>query len=121
MSLRIEQSIFALDVAKFIIWIYEQGYEITGGEWWRPPEMAAHYARIGLGIKDSNHLRRLAIDLNLFKDGMYLNTTEAHEPLGIKWESMNPHNRWGGRFKDRNGHPRPDGNHYERILSEPID
>ncbi len=48
--------------------------------------------------------RRLAIDLNLFRDGRYLETTEDHAPLGLFWESLG--GTWGGRFRD------PDGNHY---------
>jgi hypothetical protein len=117
MGLQKEQSLFSLDVGKLIIWAYEHGYELTGGEWWRTPEMAAHYARLGIGIKESFHLKRMAIDFNLFKDGAYLNDSEKHRPLGEYWESLSPRNRWGGNFKDKDGHPRPDGNHYERVPS----
>jgi hypothetical protein len=67
--------------------------------------MADLYAKQGKGIKNSLHLKRLAIDLNLFKDGAYLSDTESHRPFGEWWEAQDPLNRWGGRFKD--------GNHYE--------
>lgn len=50
----------------------------------------------------SLHPDKLAIDLNLFKDGHYLSSTEAHRPLGEWWESIG--GTWGGRFND--------GNHY---------
>ena len=50
----------------------------------------------------SNHKVRLALDLNLFKDGRYLSATSDHEPLGEYWESIG--GAWGGRFDD--------GNHY---------
>jgi hypothetical protein len=56
---------------------------------------------------NSNHKRRLAIDLNLFKDGKFLGTTEDHKMFGLYWESLHEKCRWGGRFKD--------GNHYEFV------
>jgi len=81
-------------IAELIVWAYEQGYEITVGDFW------AHD-----GHKDGSfHYKRLAADLNLFKDGDYLIHTEDHLPLGEKWESMG--GTWGGRFR------RKDGNHY---------
>ncbi len=104
---RINQEIFSLNLAKFIIYIYNSGYTCTGGEWWRTPEMAEIYAQSGKGIRDSLHIRRLAVDFNLFKDGQYLDTAEAHRPFGEYWKSLNPKNRWGGDFH------KPDGNHYE--------
>jgi len=115
------QEEFSLNLARLIIFIYESGYKCTGGEWWRTPEMAEIYARNGKGIKDSLHLRRLAIDLNLFKDGKYLNTTEAHRPFGEYWKSLHFMNRWGGDFHNSKGEPKPDGNHYEMNPSDNAD
>lgn len=89
-------------VADLIVWAYDHGYELTFGEAWRTPEMAALYAKQGKGISRSLHMDRLAIDLNLFKDGKFLTDTEDHRPLGEYWESIG--GTWGGRFKD--------GNHY---------
>ena len=92
MSLRQQQSIFAKKVALLILFAYEQGYEITLGDAWARD-----------GHKDGSfHYKRLAIDLNLFKDGNYLTETSDHEPLGLFWETLG--GTWGGRFKD--------GNHY---------
>ena len=54
------------------------------------------------GRENSLHKDKLALDLNLFKDGRYLASTEDHEPLGLFWESIG--GSWGGRFDD--------GNHY---------
>lgn len=108
MTLGDNQRLFAKDVGKLLVWIYEHGYAVTLGEAQRTPEMAAIYAKDGRGIADSLHILKLAIDLNLFKDGKYLGDTESHRPLGEFWESLDIANRWGGRFK------RPDGNHYER-------
>ena len=55
---------------------------------------------------NSVHKQRLAIDLNLFKGGVYQTSTEAHKPLGEYWKSLHPLCRWGGDFST------PDGNHY---------
>jgi hypothetical protein len=77
--------------------------------------MSAMYAKRGIGIKDSQHCKKLAGDLNLFKDGVYLSNTWEHKPFGEYWMTLNPDNRWGG---DWNGNHRTDegeddGNHYE--------
>ena len=101
-SLREKQSRFAVMVAQLIVKAGEMGYEITLGEAWRTPEQAALNAQKGTGIRNSLHLVRLAIDLNLFRNNVYLPRSEDHRPLGEWWESQG--GSWGGRFKD--------GNHY---------
>lgn len=97
MTLREKQSLFMKLLPRLIDKIYEAGYECTGGDLWSKPEYKAHKP-------NSNHYIRLAIDLNLFKDGVYLTDTMAHQPFGEFWESLYPLCKWGGRFKD--------GNHY---------
>ena len=94
MTLREQQSEFVLMVAKLILHANAQGYGLTFGEAWRRPN--------GPGHSNSLHKLRLAIDLNLFINGVYQTTTEAHAELGEYWESMG--GSWGGRFGD--------GNHY---------
>jgi len=96
MTLREKQSKFAKMVPLLILFAYEKGYEVTLGDAW---------AKTG-HCRGSFHYKRLAIDLNLFKDGKYLRNTKDHEPLGLFWESLDPECTWGGRFKP------PDGNHY---------
>ena len=71
------------------------GFDITLGDAYRDP-------RCPYGRPKSLHKKRLAIDLNLFKDGVYLTSTDDHLPLGEYWESIG--GSWGGRFND--------GNHY---------
>jgi len=105
MTLRQKQSLFAFLTARLLIHIRENGYEFTFGETYRPPEMAAIYAKRGIGIKNSLHTKKLAIDVNLFKDGKYLSSTESHKIFGEWWEKQHSNCRWGGRFND--------GNHYE--------
>jgi hypothetical protein len=104
MTLRQKQSLFASLVPGLIEFAITEGYEITFGETYRSPEEAARLAKLGVGIKNSLHTLRLAIDLNLFRNGVYLATDAAHQPLGAFWELLHPLCRWGGRFGD--------GNHY---------
>lgn len=95
-----KQREFPLMLAALITWAYENGYELTLGEAYRTPEQAAINAAKGIGIVDSAHTRRLAIDLNLFKDGVYLTKTEEYTEIGEKWEELG--GSWGGRFNDGN-------------------
>lgn len=108
MTLSDNQALFANDVARLLAYIFNQGYTCSLGEAYRTPEQAAIYAKEGKGIKESLHCKRLAIDLNLFKDGVYLTDSKSHEQFGKYWQAMDTNNRWGGKF------PKPDGNHYER-------
>lgn len=104
MSLSDKQQRFTYLVAKLIFWAYANGYRLTFGEAYRTAEQAALNAKTGKGVTNSLHRIRLAVDLNLFKDGKYLTKSEDHRPLGEYWESLDPLCRWGGRFGD--------GNHY---------
>lgn len=105
MSLRAKQSEFARLVPRLIDRAYELGYEVTLGDAYRDARVhGAFGTKQGYGRARSCHKLRLAIDLNLFKDGEFLGTTEAHRPLGEWWEQQHPDARWGGHFDD--------GNHY---------
>ena len=91
------QKAFARTLANFLVWLQAQpGVTITLGD---------VQARDG-HMANSCHYCRLAADVNLFIDGVYQTTTEAHRPYGEYWERMHPAARWGGHF------PNPDGNHY---------
>jgi len=76
------------------------GYEVVMGELYRPKEMAEIYAARGSGIKNSNHTRCIAVDLNLFKDGKYLKKTDAYRVLGEWWVEQHELCAWGGEFDD---------------------
>lgn len=104
MTLGEKQRIFPPLLAHLIQHIYSRGYQVTMGEAWRPPEMALIYARTQKGTLNSLHISKLAVDLNLFKDGKYLDKSEDHKEFGAYWESLHPLCSWGGRFDD--------GNHY---------
>lgn len=83
---------------------YKNGYELTFGEAYRTPEQAELNAAKGIGIADSVHCHRLAVDFNLFRNGKFLSESSDHKELGEFWESLDVDTRWGGRFGD--------GNHY---------
>jgi len=107
------QQEFSKNVGKLIDEIYRQGYSVTLGECFRPPEMAQIDAKDGKGIVDSLHCKRLAIDINLFNpQGVYLSNTEDYKVFGVYWESLNIANEWGGHFTSG---PRAhaDGNHFQ--------
>lgn len=91
-------------VARLIDKAFAMGYEVTLGDAYRDPRVhGALGEKRSYSSSMSLHKQRLAIDLNLFRDGRYLSSTESHRPLGEWWEAQG--GSWGGRFED--------GNHYE--------
>jgi len=105
MSLRKTQSEFARLVPRLIDKAYEMGYEVTIGDVFRDPRVHGQLGvRKSYSHPKSAHKVKLAIDLNLFRDGEYLQLTEDHRPLGEWWKEQHPLARWGGDFDD--------GNHY---------
>jgi hypothetical protein len=121
---------FPMMLAALIRWAYEKGYELTFGEAYRTDEQAEINAlgpalrvrladlsatqftaladkirnNAGGGIRNSLHGDRLAIDLNLFINGVYQRQTEAYRPLGEKWEA------WAARGAGASA--RPMANHF---------
>lgn len=105
MGLFSTQAEFTKLVARLIDKAFELGYEATLGDAYRDPRVHGVLGvKLGYGHPKSGHKNRLAIDLNLFKDGKFLEGTDAHKELGEWWEQQHPLARWGGRFND--------GNHY---------
>lgn len=101
-TLRQKQSRFVLYVSLLIDYAYKNGYELTFGEAWRTPEQAEYNARLGIGIANSLHRDRLAIDFNLFRNGKWLSRTSHFKQLGEYWEALAPDCCWGGHFGDGN-------------------
>lgn len=105
-----KQKRFSILLARFLFDLTAAGYEVTLGEAWRSPETALEYAKQGKGIKNSLHTMRLAIDLNLWKNGMYLTDSIHYRKAGGIWKSYSTVECeccWGGDFK-----PKVDGNHF---------
>jgi len=105
-----EQWEFLQDVAKLIEYAKDMGYKLTGGELYRTRYQQKEYMRTGRSkTMRSYHLKRLAIDLNVFVGGDLTWDYNDIEPLGIFWESLSPKNRWGGHFRNFKDLP-----HFER-------
>jgi len=101
MTLRDRQVAFARLLPSLINKAFELGYEVTLGDAFRDPRLHGELGvKLGYGHSKSCHKIRLAIDLNLFKDGKFLQTTQDHQKLGEYWESLG--GSWGGRFNDAN-------------------
>jgi hypothetical protein len=126
-NLSVLQRRHTLALAKLIVHIYDSEYECTWDEAKRTDEQAAinalthdQRARVALltkgefpslaaaiasstskGINHSVHRLRLAVDLNLFKDGKFLTDAADYLPFGAWWKSQNPDvARWGGDWGD---------------------
>ncbi len=112
MGLVKEQAAFLLDVCKLINHATEHGYVITAGELYRTLEQQQLYLKTGRSkTLNSNHLKRLAIDLNFFVNGKLTWDKKVLAPIGEYWESLSPKNRWGGNFKSLVDVP-----HFERSI-----
>jgi len=97
MTLSERQAKFTEMIALLIQYAHLLGYSLTFGD---------AYSKVEFGVHSANsfHYKRLAIDLNLFIDGVYQTSTEAHEKLGKFWKLIG--GTWGGDFSNK------DGNHY---------
>jgi len=110
MGLRQDQSRFLKMLALLILRADLLGFELTGGDFYTQiKEMKCPKCEGMIRIPDGHsrnsfHRKRLAFDINLFRDGKYLTETEDHRPLGEFWKSIG--GSWGGNFF------KPDGNHY---------
>jgi hypothetical protein len=90
-------------VALLILEMRQREYQVSLGDCYRDPRLHGTFGiKKGYGAAKSFHKKRLAIDINLFKDGKYLDDTESHREFGEFWKSIG--GTWGGDFKD--------GNHY---------
>jgi len=101
MKLSEKQRKFTLMVADLILFVYSRNrkydYSLTFGETYRTIEQQTIYFLNGKSkVKYSKHQDRLAIDLNVFKDGEYTADPADYRWIGEEWEKMG--GRWGGSF-----------------------
>lgn len=76
---------------------------------WRTREQQQIYLETGrTKTKNSYHLKRLAVDLNFFREGQVTMGKEDLQGLGDYWEELSEQNRWGGNWSFY------DGGHFER-------
>lgn len=105
MTLGEKQRLFARLVPRLLDEIHRQGFEATLGDAYRDERVFGPIgASMGYGHPKSAHKQRLAIDLNLFRNGEYLRGTAAHQTIGEWWIQQHAMCRWGGAWGD--------GNHY---------
>ena len=72
MKLGEKQEKFSRMIVLLMMHIHASGYGIRGGHWYR-------CSNCYVGSKNSNHKLKLAFDINLAKDGIYLDNEEAEE------------------------------------------
>lgn len=113
-QMKSDQQKFSLMLAKFIVWLYEQGLTVRQGDGYRSTDKLfiptgdkgfnddASYSYQELLFYNNKtkltygkHNDRLAHDLIIEKDGVEV-VGLALIPLGEQWESLG--GRWGGRF-----------------------
>lgn len=72
--------------------VHSLGYEIRGGDLFRAPSVFGHMGeKKGYGHKNSCHKLKLAIDLNITLDGVYLRgdaAKKAHTAIHDFWDDM---------------------------------
>lgn len=103
------QMTFAIELAKFIIEIANDGYGVRFGDVWRStdPLLLPNTTNIKMSyqellqfngkskVKYGAHNDRLAGDLLLMRDGKLV-SAETYRPFGEYWEERG--GIWGGRF-----------------------
>ncbi len=117
MTLSEKQRIFTFNVHKLIEWAYLNGFMLTFGEVWRTKsQVLLNYYGYEVGENDnhelylikttpksrtlkSKHLDRLAVDFNVFINGILINDAAQIKPLGEYWESLHTDNEWGGKWE----------------------
>lgn len=109
MILSEKQALFSYHVSQLLSYIYSNNLYCTFGEVYRTEEQAEIYVQQKKGIKNSQHCKKLAIDITLFKPGTPIPLdAKSYKDAGSYWKSLDIHNRWGGDFKNRS-----DSNHFE--------
>ena len=103
MTLSEKQRKFTRLQAEFVSWCFDNGYELTDGDAYRDPRVHGEIGeKKAYGHKNSAHKSRLARDYNLFINDAWQSDSEAFEPLGAKWLSMDDDAAWGGEWGDGN-------------------
>ncbi|GAG00971.1 unnamed protein product, partial [marine sediment metagenome] len=114
------QELFARLLPSLLETAFQLGYEVRVGEVYRSPQEARRLAALGKGIVNSNHCKKLAVDLFLSEDGApavdehpkgviaeydrkVTWDLKDYEALGERWEKEHELCRWGGRFRNRDG------------------
>lgn len=98
-----EQWEFLKDVAVLISHIESLGFTASGGELQRTQFQQDEYYRQGkTKTHNSQHLKKLAIDLHIFRDGKLVEDVEKLKEIGNFWRMLSGQNEAGmfWKFKD---------------------
>jgi hypothetical protein len=103
MTLLEQQQLFMRLLPSLISYAISMGYQLTQGDGYRDPRVFGKLGQSkGYGHPKSAHKQRLAIDINLFKDGKWLQETEDFKLLAEYWVKLHPLCRAGYYFGDGN-------------------
>ncbi|GAF82677.1 unnamed protein product [marine sediment metagenome] len=112
MSLSDEQYRFIQDLTLLFEFCIEHKIKLTGGELYRTKDQQELYFSAGKSkTMNSNHLKKLAIDLNFWIDRKLTYKKSKLQFIGDYWESLSENNRWGGNYKSFRDTP-----HFERVV-----
>jgi hypothetical protein len=117
MSLQDERCKFSLDHAKLVMFINMADgckYSCATNEVKREQAEADANAQKGIGTKSSLHLLGLAVDMLIYRMGVYLTDSDKYRFAGDYWKTLDSKYCWGGDFRDAAGNPKPDGGHFSR-------
>ena len=90
---------FLKDVATLIQFIETEGDMATGGELQRTSYQQVEYIRTGRSkTMNSLHLSKLAVDLAIFHDGIWLQDRDSLMKYGAFWQGLHEDNEWGGSW-----------------------
>ncbi len=93
---------FAYDITKLIQHCFFCGYTVTLGEAFRTNEQQELHRKAGRSqVKVSQHQKRLAMDLHIWKPPRYKKEIgkDEWEAIGAYWLELSPKNEWGGNWK----------------------
>lgn len=105
MSLSKKQQRFTYCISQLIAHAYSKGYGLTLGDAYRDPRLHGDFGtKSSYSAAKSVHKIRLAIDMNLFIDGVWIADSDhkAWLDIGEYWETLDHSARWGGWFHDAN-------------------
>lgn len=108
MTQREARCLFTKLIAELTTWIFSHdGWEINFSEGYVKDTDAKDGDYDGPHKKGGTHYLGTGIDINLFVDGVWINSNHTvWHIIGNRWKLMSPLCRWGGDF------PQKDYNHF---------
>jgi hypothetical protein len=102
-TLRQKQALFCRELARLIAWVYTHpGWEVRFGEGYVADTDSRDGDHDGPHMAGGGHYTRLAMDLMLDVDGVWIRGWHAAwDAIGAQWRSQHPLCRWGGDFRSR--------------------